>query len=93
MPGGVVLATDTGCLGTEGQMFPALQGNWLMRTLSPQTQLWTGEGNTGRVPQEPWEDGQGKSEARWLGQDLRDACSEVGTCYHGNTGTPVEDRC
>lgn len=50
MPGNEALAIDIGYQGTGRETFPALQGSWLMRTLRPQAQPWTGESKTGRVP-------------------------------------------
>lgn len=52
MPGKEVLAADTGFQGTGRQMFPALQGSWLMRVASPQAQPSTGESKTGESGRE-----------------------------------------
>lgn len=74
---------------------PSSSGSWLMRTLCPQAQLWTGESKTEESPPtwEPWEDGHGKSEGRWPDWDRRAGCGEVGACCHSNPSAPAEDRC
>ena len=89
MPGKEVLAADTGFQGTGRQMFPALQGSWLMRVASPQAQPSTGESKTGESPPGTIGRRAGKVCGQVARPDHGDGCREVGVCYHGDTGAPA----